>query len=158
MLRTNHPSLRLCPQFRVRVGSYPGEGEKDTASLAADTDALWSDLVAVAGTFLPGSAQDVLHDSLAPLLTTAHAREVVRAGAVELHNVASMMGGIASQEAVKLITHQVYTSVSASLLRQPATVCNITTTDINSDATHTRPRSLPRPYSPIPQTQVRSPG
>ena len=35
-----------------------------------------------------------------------HAVEVTRYGAAELHNIAAIVGGVASQEAVKLITHQ----------------------------------------------------
>ena len=41
-----------------------------------------------------------------PALTKDHAHEMVRCGAGELHNVAALIGGIASQEAVKLITGQ----------------------------------------------------
>jgi amyloid beta precursor protein binding protein 1 len=35
-----------------------------------------------------------------------HAKEICRYCEVELHNIAALMGGIASQEAIKLITHQ----------------------------------------------------
>mmetsp|Transcript_14646 Transcript_14646/g.15344 ORF Transcript_14646/g.15344 Transcript_14646/m.15344 type:complete len:613 (-) Transcript_14646:64-1902(-) len=38
-------------------------------------------------------------------LTQSHARELTRYGGVELHNISSLMGGIAAQEAVKIITH-----------------------------------------------------
>ena len=36
----------------------------------------------------------------------AHAKELTRYGNAELHNVASVLGGVASQEAVKIITGQ----------------------------------------------------
>jgi amyloid beta precursor protein binding protein 1 len=36
----------------------------------------------------------------------AHATEMTRYGNAELHNVASVLGGVASQEAVKIITGQ----------------------------------------------------
>jgi hypothetical protein len=38
-------------------------------------------------------------------LTMAHAQEMTRYGGIELHNISSFMGGIAAQEAVKIITH-----------------------------------------------------
>jgi amyloid beta precursor protein binding protein 1 len=40
------------------------------------------------------------------LVRRAHAQEIVRYGGSELHNISAMVGGIASQEAVKIITHQ----------------------------------------------------
>ncbi|KAJ1949736.1 hypothetical protein FBU59_001013 [Linderina macrospora] len=33
-------------------------------------------------------------------------RELARSGHVELHNIASLAGGIVSQEVIKLVTHQ----------------------------------------------------
>ncbi len=46
-----------------------------------------------------GSAGDLLSDG-------KHAYEVTRFGASQLHSVAAVLGGIASQEAIKLISHQ----------------------------------------------------
>lgn len=40
------------------------------------------------------------------LVTRAHAAEITRYGGCELHNISAMIGGIAAQEAVKIITHQ----------------------------------------------------
>jgi hypothetical protein len=40
------------------------------------------------------------------LVRRAHAQEIVRYGGCELHNISALIGGIASQEAVKVITHQ----------------------------------------------------
>ncbi|CAN0282438.1 unnamed protein product, partial [Phaeothamnion confervicola] len=39
-------------------------------------------------------------------LSRKHAQEMARYGGAELHNVAAVVGGVASQEAVKLITKQ----------------------------------------------------
>lgn len=44
-------------------------------------------------------------DNAEAVITLDHAREVTRYGGVELHNISSMMGGIAAQEAVKMITN-----------------------------------------------------
>ena len=35
-----------------------------------------------------------------------HAQEIVRYGGSELHNISALIGGVAAQEAVKIITHQ----------------------------------------------------
>lgn len=40
------------------------------------------------------------------LLTKDHAMEMVRYGGIELHNISALIGGIAAQEAIKIVTHQ----------------------------------------------------
>ena len=40
------------------------------------------------------------------LVRRAHAQEIVRYGGIELHNISALIGGIAAQEAVKVVTHQ----------------------------------------------------
>ncbi len=35
-----------------------------------------------------------------------HAEDITRAGGCELHNVSSLLGGVASQEVIKLLTNQ----------------------------------------------------
>lgn len=40
------------------------------------------------------------------LLTKDHAIEMVRYGGIELHNISALIGGIAAQEAIKIVTHQ----------------------------------------------------
>ncbi|KAI9199809.1 Nedd8 activating enzyme E1 subunit 1 [Polychytrium aggregatum] len=44
-----------------------------------------------------------------------HVHEMVRAGGSELHNIGAVMGGIASQEIIKLVTHQ-YIPVNNTLI------------------------------------------
>jgi amyloid beta precursor protein binding protein 1 len=39
-------------------------------------------------------------------LSIKHAQEICRYGACELHNISSIIGGIAAQEAVKILTRQ----------------------------------------------------
>jgi amyloid beta precursor protein binding protein 1 len=39
-------------------------------------------------------------------LTKNHAIEVVRYGGVCLHNISSLIGGVAAQESIKILTHQ----------------------------------------------------
>ena len=40
------------------------------------------------------------------LLTKDHAMEMVRYGGIELHNISALIGGIAAQETIKILTHQ----------------------------------------------------
>lgn len=90
-------TLRACDRFHAEAGRYPGS-QAGMSQEALDEDAakvwlLTSALVQELGVELPALAED-------------HAHEMVRYGAGELHNVAALIGGVASQEAVKLITAQ----------------------------------------------------
>ena len=44
--------------------------------------------------------------SLKSMISKDHALEITRVGACEIHNIAALIGGIASQEIVKIITKQ----------------------------------------------------
>lgn len=46
------------------------------------------------------------NDELASWISVDHATEMTRSCEVELHNIAALMGGVASQEIIKIITHQ----------------------------------------------------
>jgi len=99
-------ALQAADAFRAQRGAFPGEADKDTLALDGETDILWARLTELACTYIPGPAPGQLADTLKSVLSRAHAEETTRAGGVEMHNIAALMGGIASQEAVKLITHQ----------------------------------------------------
>lgn len=47
--------------------------------------------------------------------TAETAAELIRFGDCELHSIAAILGGVASQEAIKLITHQ-YTPINNTYL------------------------------------------
>lgn len=49
---------------------------------------------------------DATSDEVIKLITADHAIEMTRYGGIELHNISALIGGIAAQEAVKIITHQ----------------------------------------------------
>jgi len=104
-------ALRACETFYEKHNHYPG---KDSRKLALESDAnevqgYIEGLVEKLG-FLNDGGENALIQ--ATLLSTeeekkgAYAREVTRYYNAELHNVASVVGGVASQEAVKLITGQ----------------------------------------------------
>jgi amyloid beta precursor protein binding protein 1 len=92
--------LKACDRVRAATGRYPG----DTGTLAiAPAEARRE-----ADTLLAQANQIASHiglqHALCPSLDLA--QEFVRFAGVELHPVAAVIGGIASQEVVKLITHQ----------------------------------------------------
>ncbi|CAI5721168.1 unnamed protein product [Hyaloperonospora brassicae] len=84
--------LRAVALFASEFHRYPGSEDAAVAQ-----DRVW--LVAKARALAAGSA-------VANWITLDHALEMTRSCQVELHNIAALMGGVAAQEAVKLITHQ----------------------------------------------------
>ena len=98
--------IRACQAFYEQNGRYPGvfasiEDESDKA-LAQDAAVVQTHWLALASAY--GWTTDVW-----PGLTAAAgkvAAEMTRYGAAEVHNVAAVVGGVASQEAVKLLTQQ----------------------------------------------------
>ncbi|KAE9024394.1 NEDD8-activating enzyme E1 regulatory subunit [Phytophthora rubi] len=84
--------LRAVAAFASEFNRYPGSEDE-----AAAQDGSW--LVSKAKQLAAGS-------DVADWITDDHALEMTRSCQVELHNVAALMGGVAAQEAVKLITHQ----------------------------------------------------
>ena len=57
----------------------------------------------------PGTSSDSADqwsEGLVSCVTRSHAQEIARYGNVELHVICAILGGVASQEAVKLLTHQ----------------------------------------------------
>ncbi|CAM9212267.1 unnamed protein product [Hapterophycus canaliculatus] len=95
-------ALRAADAFKIQNGRYPGEEDDQ---VEGDGEALWT----MTQELLNGMGIETTH------LTEKHAQEVTRYGASELHNVASVVGGIASQEAVKAITRQ-YTPLDNTIV------------------------------------------
>ncbi|CAM9847727.1 unnamed protein product [Ectocarpus sp. 6 AP-2014] len=95
-------ALRAADAFKTKNGRYPGE-EDDQVD--GDAAALWKIMKELLG----GMGVETEH------LSEKHAQEIARYGASELHNVASVVGGIGSQEAVKAITRQ-YTPLDNTLV------------------------------------------
>jgi hypothetical protein len=97
--------------FRAQNGRWPGTVNECLAQDEASTFEIMHNLCT--NKYLLGdsiqslavqSEDDELPESV--VVRRDHAVEVVRFGAMELHNVSAMIGGIAAQEAVKVITHQ----------------------------------------------------
>jgi amyloid beta precursor protein binding protein 1 len=88
-------ALRGVDEFVARHGRYPGETDE---ALEADAEELWAvtkDMLTKAGVEVPPF-----------MLSSKHAAEMARYGGAELHTTAAFLGGVASQEAVKIITNQ----------------------------------------------------
>jgi len=91
---------RACDSIFSATGKYPGENPDATeAELAAEAEVLLKRAKEIASTryktMIPESALD-------PQVAV----EMVRYGGCEMHNVAALIGGIAAEESVKLITQQ----------------------------------------------------
>ncbi|GMF09711.1 unnamed protein product [Phytophthora lilii] len=84
--------LRAVAAFASEFSRYPGSDDATAAQ-----DGAW--LVSKAKALAAGS-------DVAEWITSDHALKMTRSCEVELHNIAALMGGVAAQEAVKLITHQ----------------------------------------------------
>jgi len=88
-------------RFQRKRGRYPGVTDE---TLGEDGDAVWDELQALASEVpLDGGEENMDTDSPAK---KEHAIEMTRYGAGEIHNIAAVVGGIGSQEAVKIITRQ----------------------------------------------------
>jgi amyloid beta precursor protein binding protein 1 len=89
-----HIALRACDMYRDVHGEYPGEDSDSLTTQATEVHQSMLGLVQKMGL-------EMDHIDLKP-----HAAEMVRYHNAQVHNVASIIGGVASQEAVKLITCQ----------------------------------------------------
>jgi amyloid beta precursor protein binding protein 1 len=89
--------LRAFDKFTTLHGRNPGFAVSDEIALAADATEL---LKILHDTMLAFGLGDVSSQ----LITISHAKEIARAGGGELHTVAAVMGGVAAQEAVKILT------------------------------------------------------
>lgn len=92
--------LRACEMFEEQNGLYPGSDGRDLA-MASDIDSVMRYTRKIVNSLDLGTC-DLVRSSL----TRDHASEMVRYFNAELHNIASIIGGVASQECVKLITKQ----------------------------------------------------
>ena len=99
--------LRAADAFQEKHGRWPGDTD---STLAADAEAVMEAAkaeTAVMGFGKTHTWMDAAYNSEEkPMITPDHATELVRYGGCELHTVSGIVGGLASQEAVKLLTHQ----------------------------------------------------
>jgi NEDD8-activating enzyme E1 regulatory subunit len=91
--------LAACRLFYLEAGRYPGVLD----DWEADVDALQACVVRVVDRYSLRD-NDLVQKTL--LRNADYAAELARYGNAEVHNIASLIGGVASQEAVKIITGQ----------------------------------------------------
>ena len=108
-------ALRAADRFHSKTNRFPGvlEGGNDeerATNMDTDTESVWLELRQLAEEVSAQTEceqeQDCRSSVNDVVLRRSHAQEITRVGAAELHNIAALIGGIAAQEIVKLITHQ----------------------------------------------------
>ena len=108
-------ALRAADRFFLKRLRWPGTGAANSlGGLSQGTAAEDADMVMrEMATLITESGVDPA--CFEPVFSRAYATEIVRFGGAELHPVAALVGGVASQEAVKIITRQ-YTPIDHTYL------------------------------------------
>lgn len=94
-----HYALTASDKFFGKHGRHPGASGTSSA-LDADVQLVWKELETIADLL----GQPAVDQS--PLFTVDFAKEVVRFSDSQPHSIAALIGGVAAQETVKLITRQ----------------------------------------------------
>ncbi len=98
-------ALRACDAFYDRHQHYPGKHDQELA-LEADANEVYNFMIQIVASMGLAESDFIKEYLLDPTMGKDLAREVVRYDEAEIHTVAAVVGGVASQEAVKLITGQ----------------------------------------------------
>eukprot|EP00578_Thalassiosira_sp_NH16_P028553 CAMPEP_0181083262 /NCGR_PEP_ID=MMETSP1071-20121207/4066_1 /TAXON_ID=35127 /ORGANISM="Thalassiosira sp., Strain NH16" /LENGTH=654 /DNA_ID=CAMNT_0023164913 /DNA_START=17 /DNA_END=1982 /DNA_ORIENTATION=+ len=98
-------ALRACDAFYDRHQHYPGKHDQELA-LEADANEVYKCMVQITNNMGLSECDLIKEHLLDQTKGKELAREVVRYDEGEIHNIAAVVGGVASQEAVKLITGQ----------------------------------------------------
>lgn len=118
-------ALRAVDAFWASHARYPG-----TAGSAweKDGEVLYETMRQMGGATLDhlfaanGAPQDMDEGTPGPMIRPGHALELARYGAAETHSISAIIGGVAAQEAVKLLTRQYLPLVSTYVFNGIATV------------------------------------
>lgn len=105
-------ALRAADRFFVKRGKWPGVNEDGSR---ADADVVETDADALADEIRAFVSENGAVEAFGDVISNAHAKEIARFGAAELHAVAAVVGGVASQEAVKVLAKQ-YTPIDHTYL------------------------------------------
>jgi amyloid beta precursor protein binding protein 1 len=98
-------ALRACDAFYDRHGHYPGKHDQSLA-LEADANEVYKLMGEIVSNMGLKECDFIKETLLNDEKGKNVAREVVRYDEAEIHTIAAVVGGVASQEAVKLITGQ----------------------------------------------------
>ncbi|KAL3765746.1 hypothetical protein ACHAWU_009714 [Discostella pseudostelligera] len=99
-------AIRACDAFYDRHQHYPGKHDQELA-LEADVNEVYNLMIQIVSSLGLTDSSDLIKEYLLDASKGKDlAREVVRYDEAEIHTVAAVVGGVASQEAVKLITGQ----------------------------------------------------
>jgi amyloid beta precursor protein binding protein 1 len=97
--------IRACHVFYDKYGRYPGTIETVTAGAYQEDVAPLQECILEVVTNMKLNGNELVQQTLLGK-DQKYAQEMVRCANAELHCVASVVGGVASQEAVKIITGQ----------------------------------------------------
>lgn len=118
-------ALLAADDFYCYHGRYPGCPSPNSSEYPDQTEEaekLWGILKQIGARFnVPSNSTE---SELAEL-TVKHATEITRSQAQVLHNIAAIIGGVASQEAIKLVTHQ-YTVINNTFIYNGIAGCGAT--------------------------------
>jgi len=98
-------ALRACDAFYDRHDHYPGKHDQELA-LESDANEVYKFMTQIVTNLGLSECDFIKEQMLDSAKGKDLAREVVRYDEAEIHNIAAVVGGVASQEAVKLITGQ----------------------------------------------------
>jgi amyloid beta precursor protein binding protein 1 len=98
-------AIRACDAFYDRHQHYPGKHDQELA-LEADVNEVYNLMIQIVSSMELANSDFIKEYLLDPNKGKDLAREAVRYDEAEIHTVAAVVGGVASQEAVKLITGQ----------------------------------------------------
>ena len=96
-------AAKAVEQFRDKQGRYPGEVD---SQVEGDFEALKAETTEIMSKVIPD-------DSVK--LDDKYIKEIIRFSDSKLHNVSSFLGGVASQEAIKILIKQ-YTPLNHTLV------------------------------------------
>jgi NEDD8-activating enzyme E1 regulatory subunit len=104
--------LLAMDRFFAVHGRYPGDiaqAQDDVDMHQHDIEHVFQELIAMTQGYDIDSEslnkEDAMDVEKKPLISRAVAQEIVRYAGYQVHNISALIGGIAAQEAVKLITH-----------------------------------------------------
>jgi amyloid beta precursor protein binding protein 1 len=106
-------ALRAADRFYSRFARWPGDFDSSkTNVLESDQEEVFIEMRNLCDEFkishvISESCDSKMEVTDEPaLLSSAHSIEITRYGGCEIHNISSLIGGIAAQEAVKIVTRQ----------------------------------------------------
>ena len=107
--------MKSAEKFHLSTGSWPGVNYEDEAKKKEDVDKLSALMLEFFQAYGVDVADMDEGEGVSKPVVRAIAEELCRFNGAEMHNIGSVLGGVAGQEAVKIITGQ-YTPIKNTYL------------------------------------------